>query len=151
MSIRWQNKDRMRKVLKILPEEVRKEIKVAVLEGAEDMADTMRSLAKVHSGHLRDSIKVTPGDEDLALYERVKARRVDRDPELAAIIHVDAFYSRLVEFGTAPHVNRGEFPGTQNPGTHAQPFFFPAYRARKKQVQARINRAARQGIKDALR
>lgn len=151
MSMRFLNKDRMRKVLKILPEDVRKKIKVAVVEGAEDMANTMRSLAKIHSGHLRDSIKVTPGDEDIALYERVKSTRIDRDPELAAIIHVDAFYSAWVEFGTAPHINRGEFPGTTNPGTHAQPFFFPAYRARKKQVQARINRAAREGIKEGLR
>jgi HK97 gp10 family phage protein len=141
----------MRQVLKILPAPVRKQIKTAVLSSAEEMADTMKALAKVKTGELRQSIEVTSGDENVALYNRVKSSRIEKDPELAAIIHSDSPHARDVEFGTAPHVNAGEFRGTQNPGAHAQPFFFPAYRARKRQAQAKINRAARQGIKDGLK
>lgn len=144
-------RDRLRYVLTKLPPTVRKEIREAILAGAEEMAGTMRNLAAVHSGALRDSIKVSPADEKRALYDRLKSKRTTKDPELAAIIEADAFYAPFVEFGTAPHTNQGEFKGTLNPGTHAQPFFFPGFRARKKQVQARINRAARQGIKDGLR
>lgn len=151
MVSRITGRDRMRKVLKAIPVEMRKRLREAILAAAEEMAGDMRSLAAVHSGHLRDSIKVTAGDEDPALYERLKSRRTEKDPELAAIIHVDAFYAPFVEFGTAPHVNAGEFPSTQNPGSRAHPFFFPAYRARKKQVINKINRAARQAIKDGLR
>jgi hypothetical protein len=115
------------------------------------MAGMMRRLAVVHSGHLRDSIEVTPADENFALYESVRSRRREKDPELAAIIHADAFYARFVEFGTAPHTNAGEFKGSLNPGTPAKAFFFPSYRARKRSVQNKINRAARKAIKDGLR
>lgn len=141
----------MRKVLKALPDAVRKQVRQAILGGAEEMADTMRRLAPVDKGELRDSIVVTPGDEDEALYNKVRARRVEKDPYLAAIIHSDLFYAPFEEFGTAPHINEGERPGTQNPGVKAQPFFFPGYRSRKKAVIAKINRAARQGIKNGLK
>lgn len=141
----------MRKVLKAIPVELRKRLREAILAGAEDMAGTMRSLAAVHTGKLRSEIHVSAGDENPALYEKLRSKRIEKDPELAAIIHVDDWKARLVEFGTSPHVNAGEFPGTQNPGTRAQPFFWPGYRSRKKQVLNRINKAARQGIKDGLK
>lgn len=141
----------MRQVLKVLPTAVRKQIKGAVLEAADEMAGMMRNLAKVRTGELRREIHVTPGDEAPALYAKVKARRLEKDPELAVIIHDDSPHARFVEFGTAPHVNEGERPGTENPGMRAQPFFFPSYRARRKQAQAKINKAARQGIKDGLK
>ncbi len=144
-------RDRMRKVLKAIPIEMRKRLREAILAGAEDMANTMRTLAPVHTGKLRDEINVSAGDERPDLYDKLRGQRTERDPELAAIIHVDDWKAAWVEFGTAPHINKGEFAGTQNPGTPAQPFFFPGYRARKKQVQARINKAARQAIKDGLR
>lgn len=144
-------RDRMRKVLKALPESVRKNLRVATLAGGEDMAGTMRSLVPVDRGDLKDSIKVTPGDQALHLYNQSRSRRVEKDPYLAAIIHVDAFYAAWVEFGTPPHINQGQFAGTMNPGTPAQPYFWPGYRSRKKQVIARINKAARKGIKEGFR
>lgn len=151
MASRIDNKIRMRKVLKILPAAVRKRIRAAVLDSAEDMAGMMRNLAPVKTGMLKRSITVTPGDEAPQLYNRVKSRRIEKDPELAAIIHTDDYDARWVEFGTHPHINEGEFKGTQNPGARPHPYFFPAYRAQKKQAQARINKAARQGIKDGLK
>lgn len=151
MASRIQGRVRLRKILKIAPNTTRKEIRAAVIGGAEDMARTMKNLAAVHTGELRDSIKVTPGDENVALYNRWKSRKVEKDAELAAVIHADAFYAPFVEYGTGPHVNEGEFSGTANPGTPAQPFFNPGYRARRKDVQAKINRAARKGIKEAFR
>jgi HK97 gp10 family phage protein len=33
----------------------------------------------------------------------------------------------LLEFGTEPHENAGQFPGTHHPGTAAQPFLTPAF------------------------
>lgn len=154
MASRIEGKVRMRKVLKILPDSVRKQIKAAVHAGAEDMASTMRNLVPTHSRTLRESIKVTAGDADPAGYAKLKSRRREGDPELAAVITAGsrkAFYARMVEFGTPAHINQGRFKGSQNPGTRAQPFFFPSYRARRKQVQARINKAARQGIKEGLK
>ena len=151
MASRIEGRVQLRKVLKILPQAYRKEIKEAVRSGAESMAQTMRNLAPVHIGHLRDSIKVTPGDEDVRLYNRWKSQKVEKDPELAAIIHTEEFYAPFVEFGTSPHTNAGEFKGTENPGIKAEPYWFPGYRARRKDVQAKINRAARKAIKDGLK
>lgn len=147
-------RDRMRRVLKALPKTVRAQLRRAVLDAAEDMAKMQRSLAPVRTGALRDSIIVTPGDEDPPRYAALKSRRTEKDPELAAIISAGnskVRYSHLVEFGTAPHQNEGQFPGTFNPGVRPQPYFYPGFRARKKSAQNRINRAARQGIKDGLR
>lgn len=150
MPSRIQGKVRLRKILKILPKETRAEIRKAVLAGAESMAQTMRNLAPEHTGDLKRSIKVTPADEDASLYNRWKSRKVEKDPELAAVIHTEEFYAPFVEFGTAPHTNAGKFPGTENPGIKAEPYWFPGYRARRKDVQSKINRAARKGIKAAF-
>lgn len=151
---RIEGRVRMRKVLKILPKTVRARLRVAVLKGAEGVADIQRRLAPVRTGALRDSIKVTPGDEDIPAYTSLKSKRTSPDPELAAIITAgnrDVRYPHLVEHGTAPHVNEGQFAGTANPGTRPRPFFFPGYRAGRKRAQNLINRAARQGIKDGLK
>ncbi len=150
MPSRIQGRVRLRKILKILPAKTRAEIQKAVILGAEGMAQTMRNLAPIHIGNLKRSILVTPGNEAPNLYRRWKSRKIEADPALAAVIHTEEFYAPFVEFGTAPHVNAGEFPGTENPGIKAEPFWFPGYRARRKDVQAKINRAARKGIKDAF-
>jgi HK97 gp10 family phage protein len=147
-------RDRMRKVLKALPKTVRAELRRGILEAAEKVADDQRSLAPVRTGALRDSIKVTPGDENLPLYASLKSRRTEKDPELSAIItagNTKVRYAHLVEFGTAPHINQGEFPGTSNPGAPAEPFFYPAFRAGKRKAQATINKAARKGIVEGLK
>lgn len=147
-------RDRMRKVLKALPKTVRARLRQAILEGANEIADMQKSLAPVRTGALRDSIVVTPGDQDPPRYAALKSKRTEKDPELAAIISAGnskVRYAHLVEFGSSPHINAGQYPGTVNPGARAQPYFYPGFRARRKSAQNRINRAARQGIKDGLR
>jgi hypothetical protein len=39
--------------------------------------------------------------------------------------------------------NGGKFKGSQHPGTAAQPFFYPSYRALKKRAKSRMSRAAK--------
>ena len=46
---------------------------------------------------------------------------------------------------------KGKIEVIHHPGAAPHPFFFPAYRAKKKQALAKINKAARQGIKDGLK
>lgn len=144
-------RDRMRKVLKALPVEIRKQLRAETFAAAQDMANMMRRLVPVDHGDLQKSIKVDHGDVVPELYNKSRARRVEKDPELAAVIHVDEFYAAFREFGTSPHINQGKFAGTENPGTPAQPYFWPSYRSQKKQAIARINKAARRGIKQGLR
>lgn len=148
---RFDGRERMRRVLKALPDQVRKKIRQAILDESEKMAQTMRRLAPVDTGKLRDSIVVVPATENPRLYQSRRSRRTDPDLELAALVYSELFYAPWKEFGTAPHRNEGEFKGTTNPGTRAEPFFFPGFRARKKAAIAKINRAARQGIKDGLK
>lgn len=142
-------KEKVRAFLELVPKATRKRLREAIRQSAESMADTMRNLAPHKTGRLRDSIKVTPGDEDLTLYEKTSPHRTFPDPELAMIIHTNLRYSRYVEFGTAAHINAGEFIGSENPGSRAKPFFFPGYRARKKDTHRRINNAAKTAIKDS--
>lgn len=147
-------RDRMRKVLKALPNTVRARIRQAIIEASEDVADSARTLVPYRTGALYESIKVTPGDQNVPAYASLKSKRTVPDPELAAIIsagNTNVRYAHLVEFGAAPHVNKGQFAGTQNPGARPRPFFFPAFRANKRKAQAKINKAARQGIKDGLK
>lgn len=147
-------RDRMRKVLRILPKTVRARVRQAVLAGAEEIAEQQRRLAPIKTGALRDSIKVTPGDQDVPRYASLKSRRTVKDPELAAIISAGndkVRYAHLVEFGAAPHEAGGQFEGAAHPGARPQPYFYPGFRARRRSVQNKINRAARQGIKDGLK
>jgi len=147
-------RDRFRFVLTKLPKEQRKQLREAILTGADDMAAMQRRLAPFRSGRLRESIVVTPGDRDILRYATLKSNRTVKDPELAAIISAGnskVRYAHLVEFGTAPHENQGKFPGTQNPGTPPRPFFYPGVRAMKKRVQNSINRAARKAIRDGIK
>lgn len=159
------------KLSKKLPYQVRSRVKQALAEGADEMVATMRNLAPVLKepkkgrvkGALRDSIVATMGGGEVPAYAAFRGRKQGKsrnskvidvaDPELAVVITAGnnaVRYAHLVEFGTAPHTNGGKFAGTHNPGAKAQPFFYPGYRANKKQVKNKVRAAIRKGIKEAL-
>lgn len=152
--------------MKKIPKEARSAIKQALAESADDIVSTMKRLAPVSAGGshgqepgmLRDSIVATFGDGAVPKYAAFRHRQGKRiiqsqDPDLSVTITAGndfVRYAHLVEFGTSPHVNGGKFAGTQHPGTPARPFFYPAYRAHKRQVKARITRAINQSAKRAV-
>lgn len=142
-------RDRLRYVLTKLPKTVRAELRKSIMDGAQEIAETQRRLA--HSDRVREGINVTPADQDVARYNKLKSRRTIKDPYLAAIISSDHFIAPWEEFGTAPHEQGGRFEGTMHPGTPARPSFYPGFRAMKKRAQNKINRAARQGIKNGIK
>lgn len=149
--------------LKRIPRDARSAIRQALAEGSDNMVSTMQSLAPVSSsgthgwqpGHLRASIRATFGDGQVPKYAAFRNRRgrravVSNDPDLSVTITAgdeDVRYAHLVEFGTKPHKNKGKFRGTDNPGTAARPFFYPGYRAHRRQVKARITRAITRAAK----
>ena len=150
------------KLSKKLPQQVRLRLKQTLAECADDIVLTQRNLAPVDTGKLRESIVATMGGGEVPKYAAFRQRKQGKsrnskvievaDPELAAIITAGnnaVRYAHLVEFGTAPHVNGGKFAGSQNPGTKAQPFFYPGYRANKKRVKAKLRAAIKKGIKEA--
>ena len=143
---KFAGRDRLRKVLKSLPTEQRRAIRAAILEGAATIVETQKNLVPVLTGALKASIQATPGDEDLPSYATLKSKQTTKDPELSAIITAGSAgtreeggvrYAHLVEFGTAR--------------MHAEPFFYPGFRAQRTAVKRKINAAARKGIKEGLK
>lgn len=134
MVTRVEGRARFLKAMQALPVQVRKELKTAIQKSANELADAQRRLAPVDDGELKKSIKVEYGTR--------KGRggaTVAGDPELTATVSAgdkDAFYAPFVEFGTS------------QPGSKAQPFFFPTYRALKKRIKGRLTRAMRKGLKN---
>ncbi|ACL59164.1 HK97-gp10 family putative phage morphogenesis protein [Methylobacterium nodulans] len=152
MAIR--NRERLLQKMRALPDKVRAAVGPAIAQGADEIVALQKRLAPVKSGALRKSIRAVKGTYTP---ENANVRGVGGpgglvgDPDLS--VHVvagdaTAWYARLVEFGTAPHINQGRFAGTQNPGARAEPYFYPAYRALKKRTTARIVRAGRKAAKD---
>lgn len=105
-----------------LPKAINAEMRAAVEESAEMVARGMRAIAPVaekNGGELRASIAVTMDNQAL------KATITAGDRK--------AFYARWVEFGTRR--------------TAAQPFFYPIWRARKKDIKRRLAAAFRKAFK----
>lgn len=145
--MKFRGVDRLKRKLKRMPQVARKEIKAALQQSAEELAETAKSLAPVKSGALRDSIGYTFGNYKA---ENANVRGVSggggrlNDPDLTVTVHAGdakAFYAAFVEFGTAGHKAGGKFKGAYIPPSPAQPYFFPAYRLVKRRVRSRISRA----------
>lgn len=121
----------------------------AVVDGAKEVVDLQKKLVPVDQGDLRDSIVVTPPGQTTPPYSQPGGQRTAKQAE--AIItagNTKVRYAHLVEFGTAPHKNGGEFAGTQNPGFAAEPFFWPSWRALRPRVRSRVTRSINKAIKD---
>lgn len=149
MATKIEGRERLLAKMKALPTEVRSAIKQALAEGADEIQEMQKRLVPVSSGDLRDSIVQTWGGGKVR-YSSLSASSEVGDPDLSVRISAGnskVRYAHLVEFGTAPHVNAGKFAGSHNPGTTAQPFFFPAYRALRKRVKSRITRATNKAAK----
>lgn len=158
-----QGLSRLASKLRQLPKSVRSEIRQALAEGADDMVATMKNLAPMsprgshgwQPGMLKASIVATFGDGSVPAYAAFQGRKGKRavrsnDPDLSVTISAgneSVRYAHLVEFGTKPHPQGGMFKGTQHPGTPAQPFFFPGYRANKRKVKSRMSRAINRAAK----
>jgi HK97 gp10 family phage protein len=143
--------------MRALPAEVRSAIKQALAEGADEITDLQKRLAPVSAtgshgnppGALRDSIKQTWGGER-ERFSSLSGVAGAGDPDLTVRISAGnsaVRYAHLVEFGTRPHPQGGMFKGTDHPGTAAQPFFYPAYRALRRRVKSRISRATNKAAK----
>lgn len=149
MATRILGLDRLKKKLRRFPEAVEAEIKAALEQSANEIVALAKSLAPSDSGTLRNSIAWTYGDAPQGAIVLGKVR-ASNSGNLRITVYAggpDAYYARFIEWGTAPHLNGGRFAGSQNPGTAAQPFFFPAFRANRKRAKSRITRAVNKAAK----
>lgn len=144
-----QGLDRLSKKLRRLPQVAEQEISRAMEQSANEIVALAKSLAPVDSGDLQMSISWTWGEapKGAMILGRVKASGAGNLKITVFAGGGDAFYARFIEFGTSPHSNAGRFAGSQHPGTKAQPFFYPAYRAMRKRAKGRVTRAINKSAK----
>lgn len=152
MSTTIAGADSLNRKLRELPDAARRLIAPALEQSAQEVVNLARDLAPHgRTGELRDSIDWQWGGTEGGSSELGTVRLEGRGAgNLTITIFAGddrAFYARWIEFGTAPHINRGRFRGSENPGTRARPFFFPAYRAVRKKVKSRVSRAVTKSAK----
>lgn len=140
---------RLNRKLKQLPEAVRDEISKAMEAGANEMVALAKSLVPRDSGELANSIAWTWGDAPKGAMVLGTVRASNTGNLVITIYAGDdqSFYARWVEFGTSGHVNGGLFEGSQHPGTAAQPFFYPSWRALRRRIKGRVTRAITKSAK----
>ncbi|MCM2504097.1 HK97 gp10 family phage protein [Aureimonas altamirensis] len=127
--------DKLFRRLNRIPERVREAAQPAVNKGAQDMAGTMRHLAPVDEGDLRDSVTVTPAGQTTPPYSQPGGSILV--PDGAAVVtagNSDVRYPHLLEYGTSD--------------TQAQPFFWPAVRLNRKRAENRIKRAMAKSVRE---
>lgn len=138
----------LNKKVAAIPKRVEARARAAMEAGADELVDMMKRFVPVDDGDLRDSIGWTWGAAPKGSVALAESTADSRGLKITVYAgNEKAYYARWVEFGTAPHVNGGKFPGTQNPGIRAQSFFFPSWRALRKRIQARIRRETAKAFK----
>lgn len=148
---------RLLRKLKVMPQVAQQEVRAVMAQQADELIGMMRRLApKGATGNLKESIGWTWGNK---IPKGAMAIATAGKGNLTITIYAGsskAYYARWVEFGTQAHAlgrgsdvsrRRGRQTGPMHPGSTAQPFFFPSWRAMRK----RIRKALRKASRDAAR
>lgn len=143
----WKNLPRLKRKLELLRIKTADAVRPAMEQAASDLVEMMKRLAPHKSNALRDSIGWTWGEAPEGSI-RVAVGEVGFMRITIYAGNAEAFYARWVEFGTAPHIQGGMFKGAQSPGTRAQPFFYPSYRASRKNMKKLVKNAVNKAVKE---
>ena len=128
--------DRLSKRLIAIPRAVKAAVEPALISAGRDLSVTMRLLAPEDSGDLKRSINVTAPGQATPPYSQPGGSTVARENQvLVTAGDEDVRYAHLQEHGSV--------------NSSAQPFFWPAFRLRKKTLSNRIKRAIRKAVKEA--
>lgn len=146
----------LRRKLLAMPGPIRDQTRQALEEGAEQIVAQMRNIVvKGRTRRLFQSIGWTWNEAPKGSIAVASAKIGENTLTIFAGDEV-AYYARWVEFGVRPHsLTKGarikkagtQQGGPQHPGTRPQAFFFPIYRANKKEVKRRVNAAMRKALK----
>lgn len=115
----------------------------AGVSGGKGVSSAFRLMAKLYGRPVDEAsrfalqpiLKAAKANTEHASVKKALVLKKDRKASKAMPTHEvggdpknpDYRLMHLLEFGTEPHVNAGQFAGTQHPGTTAQPFLTPAY------------------------
>ncbi len=136
--------------------QVLKELKIAMEGSAQSLVQEMR--AATHLPEIRRSIKWTWGDAPEGTYTLATASGGSKYETLRITVYTDrheAWFAHFFEFGTEQRQRKrvgGYFKGAKvksldTGSITAQPFFFPTYRANRKRIKSRLNRALVRAVK----
>lgn len=134
-----QNSERLLRKLTRIPEAMREKIRTAMAAEADEIVEFARRLVPKDSGALAASIGWRWGARAPNGSISIGTVEVPSGPNgtvLTLTIYAGndrAYYARFVEFGTSKMAKR--------------PFFFPAYRARRREARNAIRRAVRAAAK----
>lgn len=136
--------------LEQIPAEIVRAVQPALVQSAEELARVAQALAPEEEGDLKRSITVTPpGGTTPAYAEGGGRRQASENQALVTAGNPEVRHGHLVEFGTKPHENGGQFAGTQHPGTEPRPFLAPAARLSLPRARRRIGRAIGLAVRNA--
>lgn len=139
---------RLQKKLKRFPAVADQAIRKAMGESAAEVVTLAKSLVPKDSGDLARSIGWTWGDAPKGSMVLGQVRAGSGNLRITIYAgNSEAYYARWVEFGTSGHEQGGIFAGSEHPGTPAQPFFYPAWRAVRRRVKGRVTRAINKSAK----
>jgi HK97 gp10 family phage protein len=139
MGMKIQGLEALRAKLKALPEAIKAEVRASLVQSGEEIAATARALAPVDNGDLQNSIKVTPPGQMTPLYSSGGSHQVSEMAVAVTAGNSSVRYAAPVEFG---HDGDGKPDGAA-----PRPFFWPAYRSKKKRVKSRTARAVNKAAK----
>ena len=167
--------ERVQKTLANYPVQAREHLISALNQGAEEVHRDAIALApgrgsRYGTGELKGAIEVKQSLAGFSATGAVGnfATQGDRGPEAGLERYIGVFpdrrgapgwYAAFVEFGTSPRVQgqrytqrsgRARTAKGTHPGTRPQPFMFPAWRANKQKILARLKRAITKAGKLAL-
>lgn len=121
----FSNRRRVDRMMKALPAKVRKAVDRQLEINANDMVETAKNFVPVEDGALVSSIKQEDASKDGRIARRVSAG------------NREAFYAGWVEHGHG--------------GAAPRPFFYPAYRLKRRRYRNRMRAAAKKAIKEATK
>lgn len=116
--------DQFKDLMAKIPTAVAGELQKAVLDQANALADTQRSVVAVKTGNLRKSIRVEKSNRPLQYFVKAGGQLTTKEVRAGSGKPYD--YSLGTEFG--------------NEQVKAQPFFWPSYRLKKKAIRSGIAR-----------
>lgn len=123
------NRDRLRRRMKGIPVGVRKALKAQNAINAADLVAVQKTFAAASfsdpTGQLQATIKHQDVSDSTRISQRVTAGGSGTP------------YAAWVEFGTSKN--------------GARPFFWPAYRLMKRRMKARMSRAAKKAVQEAIK
>lgn len=139
-----------RKLTKV-PVAMAKEVQGALAKSADDINKMQKRLVPKDSHDLEKSITWRWGDASKVKYSQsFGAKGNGQFTVVLTAGNAKVRYAHLVEFGSSQHIAGGKFKGATIPSIPPHPYFYPAFRAKKKSAASRIKRAARKGAKIAI-